>query len=81
MFLIDDLGWNDTSYQGAEYITPTIDMLAKEGIRLKQYHVQSVCSPSRSALLAGKYPYNLGLAAGVSIPLGSVRTTRPSPTD
>ena len=65
MFLIDDLGWNDTSYQGAEYSTPTIDMLANEGIRLKQYYVQPVCSPSRSALLAGKFPYNLGLAAGV----------------
>ncbi len=65
MFLIDDLGWNDTSYQGAEYSTPSIDKLAKEGIRLQQYYVQPVCSPSRSALLAGKYPYSLGLAAGV----------------
>lgn len=65
MFVIDDLGWNDTSYQGAEYSTPTIDKLANEGIRLKQYYVQPLCSPSRSALLAGKYPYNLGLANGV----------------
>ena len=64
-FLIDDLGWNDTGYQGADYSTPTLDKLATEGIRLKQYYVQPVCSPSRSALLAGKYAYNLGLAAGV----------------
>ena len=64
-FLIDDLGWNDTGYQGADYSTPTLDKLATEGIRLKQYYVQPVCSPSRSALLAGKYAYNLGLAAAV----------------
>ena len=64
-FVIDDLGWNDTGYQGADYSTPTLDKLATEGIRLKQYYVQPVCSPSRSALLAGKYAYNLGLADGV----------------
>ena len=65
LFVIDDLGWNDTSYQGSEYLTPTIDKLAEEGIRLKQYYVQPLCSPSRSALMAGKYPYHLGLAHGV----------------
>ena len=52
-FMIDDLDWNDTSYQGADYSTPTLDKLTTEGIQLKQYYVQSVCSPSRSALLAG----------------------------
>lgn len=65
LFVIDDLGWNDTSYQGSDYSTPTIDKLAQEGVRLKQYYVQPLCSPSRSALLAGRYPYNLGLAHGV----------------
>ena len=62
LFLLDDLGWSDTGYQGAEYSTPTIDRLAQEGIRLKQYYVQPLCSPSRAALLAGRYSYNLGLA-------------------
>ena len=65
LFVIDDLGWNDTSYQGADYDTPTLDRLTREGIRLKQYYVQQVCTPSRAALLAGKYAYTLGLAAGV----------------
>lgn len=65
LFVIDDLGWNDTGYQGADYTTPTIDKLAQEGIRLKQYYVQPLCSPSRSALMAGRYPYKLGLAHGV----------------
>ena len=62
MFVIDDLGWNDTSYQGSEIPTPNIDKFAKEGIRLQQYYVQRACSPTRAAILAGRYPYHMGLA-------------------
>ena len=62
MFVIDDLGWNDTSYQGSEIPTPTIDKFANAGIRLQQYYVQRVCSPTRSAIMAGRYPYHMGLA-------------------
>ena len=73
MILLDDLGWNDIGYQGADYSTPTIDSMAAEGIRLNQYYTQSLCSPSRTALLSGKYPYNLGLADSLitnGVPLG-----------
>ena len=65
MFVIDDLGWNDTSYQGSEIPTPTIDKFAKEAIRLQQYYVQRVCSPTRAAVMTGRYPYHLGLARTV----------------
>ena len=65
MFVIDDLGWNDTSYRGSDIPTPTIDKFAKEGIRLQQYYVQRVCSPTRSAIMAGRYPYHMGLARAV----------------
>lgn len=65
MFVIDDMGWNDVGYQGAEYPTPTIDKLAKEGIALRQYYVQPLCSPSRSCLMAGKSAYDLGMSDGV----------------
>ena len=33
VFVIDDLGWHDTSYQGASYSTPNLDQLATEGVR------------------------------------------------
>ena len=62
MIVIDDLGWSDTSYKGSDISTPTIDKLANEGIRLQQYYVQSLCSPSRAALMVGRYPYYMGLA-------------------
>ena len=52
MFVIDDLGWNDTSYKGSEIPTPTIDKFANEGIRLQQYYVHRLCSPTRAAILA-----------------------------
>ena len=65
MFVIDDLGWNDTSYRGSDIPTPTIDKFANEGIRLQQYYVQRVCSPTRSAIMAGRYPYHMGLARTV----------------
>ena len=65
MIVIDDLGWNDTSYKGSDIPTPTIDKFAREGIRLQQYYVQRVCSPTRSAIMAGRYPYHMGLARTV----------------
>ena len=62
MFVIDDLGWNDVSYKGSDIPTPTIDKLASEGIRLQQYYVNRLCSPTRGALLAGRYAYHMSLA-------------------
>ena len=68
MFVMDDLGWNDTSYKGSDIPTPNIDKLANEGIRLQRYYVQRICSPTRSAIMAGRYPYHLGLASDVIHP-------------
>ena len=63
--VMDDLGWSDTSYKGSEIQTPTIDKFAKEGIRLQNYYVQRLCSPTRAAILAGRYPYYMGLERNV----------------
>ena len=62
IFVIDDLGWNDAGYQGSDISTPNIDKLAGEGIRLQQYYVNRLCSPTRSEILAGRYAYHMGLA-------------------
>ena len=67
MVVVDDLGWNDMGYSGAEYKTPNIDRLAAESVRLSQYYVQSVCSPSRAALMSGRYPFRDGLARHVIV--------------
>jgi arylsulfatase A-like enzyme len=61
LILVDDLGWTDLSCQGSTfYETPNIDRLAKEGMRFKHgYSACTVCSPTRAAVLTGKYPARL----------------------
>ena len=55
---IDDMGWKDISCYGSTYYeTPVIDQLAQEGMRFTDaYAACQICSPSRRALLTGKYP-------------------------
>ena len=65
ILLADDLGWGDVGYHGSKIRTPNIDHLAKSGTRLNQFYVQPVCSPTRGALLTGRYPMRLGLQCGV----------------
>ena len=54
----DDWGWGDLSCHGHEWLkTPNIDRLASEGIDFQQFNVLNpVCSPSRTAVMTGKYP-------------------------
>lgn len=61
LFLIDDLGWRDLGCQGSTfYQTPNIDRLATEGVRFSEaYAACAVCSPTRAAILTGKYPARL----------------------
>ena len=61
--LVDDLGWTDLGCQGSKfYETPNIDRLAAQGMRFTQaYSAGTVCSPTRAALMTGKYPARLRL--------------------
>ena len=61
LILIDDLGWNDVGCYGSNYYqTPNIDRFASDGMRFTDgYAACNVCSPSRAAILTGKYPARL----------------------
>jgi arylsulfatase A-like enzyme len=61
--LVDDLGWADLGCYGSTFHeTPNIDRLAQRGMRFTNaYSACPVCSPSRAAILTGKYPARLQL--------------------
>src|SRR4029079_15972283 len=65
----DDLGWKDVGYHGSDIKTPNIDKLAETGARLEEYYVQPMCTPTRAALMTGRYPMRYGLQTAV-IPSG-----------
>ena len=70
LILADDLGYGDLSCQGhPDYKTPHIDRLAGEGIRLTQFTVAApLCSPSRAAILTGKFPARFGIISALYSP-------------
>jgi arylsulfatase A-like enzyme len=66
--LADDLGYTDVGWHGGEIKTPSLDKLASEGAKLEAFYVQPVCSPTRAALMTGRYPMRHGLQVGVVRP-------------
>ncbi len=63
IILTDDQGYQDLGCFGSPDIsTPNLDNMANDGVRFTDFYVaSSVCSPSRAALLTGKYPENVGV--------------------
>jgi arylsulfatase A-like enzyme len=62
LIVSDDQGYNDLGILGNGIITPALDRLAKEGTRLTNFYVAwPACTPSRAALLTGRYPQRNGI--------------------
>lgn len=60
--LCDDLGFGDLGVYGSNIRTPNFDRLASEGVRFTNFcSADPVCSPSRAALLTGRYPTRVGV--------------------
>lgn len=68
VIFVDDLGYNDVSYNGAvEIETPNIDRLAQEGVIFTDgYVVHPFCGPSRAGLVTGRYPARFGMEYNVA---------------
>ena len=77
LIVADDLGWSDVGWHGGFSKTPHLDRLVREGIELDQHYVQPVCTPTRTALMSGRYPGRFGPHALApsnlrAMPLGTV---------
>ncbi len=73
--LMDDMGYGDTSLNGAIYDTPNMDSIGENGLNFTNFYSgYSVCSPARFATLTGRYPYR-GYADNVIYP--TVQTITP----
>jgi arylsulfatase A-like enzyme len=65
----DDLGWKDVGFHGSDIKTPNLDALAAKGAKLEAFYAQPMCTPTRAALMTGRYPLRYGLQTAV-IPQG-----------
>ena len=67
IMLGDNVGYGDIGAYGAGEVrgipTPRIDQIASQGLRLTQYLVEPGCTPSRAALMTGRYSVRSGLSA------------------
>jgi len=62
VIIADDFGWADVSFhRSGGILTPNIDKLVGDGLELTNYYTQHICTPTRSALLTGRYPIHTGL--------------------
>ena len=60
LLLADDMGYADPGFHGGNAaLTPHIDRLAGQGMRMTRFYTHSVCAPTRAALLTGRYAFRL----------------------
>ncbi|XP_070542597.1 arylsulfatase B-like [Ptychodera flava] len=68
LILADDYGWHDIGYHDSAIRTPNLDKLASEGVKLENYYVQPICTPTRSQLMSGRYQIHTGLQHAIIWP-------------
>jgi arylsulfatase len=61
IMMADDMGWSDIGPYGGEIETPTLDRLAKNGLRFTQFYNTARCCPTRASLLTGLYAHQAGV--------------------
>ena len=69
MIVLDDLGFAQLGCYGAEIATPHIDLLADEGLRYNNFHVTSLCGPTRASLVTGRNHHAVGMGIGPEVPM------------
>jgi arylsulfatase A-like enzyme len=70
LILVDDVGFSATSTFGGLIETPNFNKLAANGLRYNEFHVNSLCSPSRAALLSGRNNHEIGFGTVAELASG-----------
>jgi arylsulfatase A-like enzyme len=70
LIVLDDVGFAQVGCFGSPVATPHIDRLAAEGLRFNRFHVTSICSATRAALLTGRNHHAVGVGMTMETPLG-----------
>jgi len=67
LIVADDLGYNEANFmnQSRGILTPNLDLLASNGVKLSNFYTSSLCTPTRASLLTGRYPNRLATQANV----------------
>ena len=80
VILLDDMGFGQSSAFGGPISMPTVDALAREGLRYNEFHTTALCSPTRAALLTGRnqHPNNLGAVTELSTAFPGNTGVRPN---
>ena len=67
LIVADDMGWSDAGVYGGEIFTPNIDRLASQGYQFLNFHVGSMCAPTRSMLMTGVDNHIVGMGNMVEL--------------
>jgi arylsulfatase len=70
LVLLDDVGFGQASTFGGPIQTPSLDKLARNGLRYNQFHTTALCSPTRAALLTGRNHHSVGTGVIVEFATG-----------
>merc|ERR1719348_495558 len=62
--MTDDQGYADVGFTNPStpFVTPNVDSLAEDAVKLENYYVHPTCSPTRGAFLTGRYAVNIGIS-------------------
>src|SRR5262245_53924852 len=74
LILLDDVGFGQFSTFGGGVPSPTMDRLAKEGLRFNRFHTTALCSPTRAAMITGRNHHSTSFAGITEIATGAPRS-------
>ncbi len=80
IIVADDLGWGHVGWQNPTVQTPHLDRLAEGGVKLNHHYVAPVCSPTRVALMTGRYWSRFGVLGALPSEPTSLARAMPSGT-